>query len=52
MSKLRSASVLLVPALLTACAASAPTRADAPAAAIAIDVPAIQHPDGETPAWW
>ncbi|WP_223620425.1 alkaline phosphatase [Lysobacter sp. ESA13C] len=53
MSKLRSASVLLVPALLSACAASAPTRADAPAAhGVAIDVPAIQHPQGETPAWW
>lgn len=37
--------------LLAACAApSAGTRPGA--AAHAIDVPAIKHPDGETPAWW
>ncbi|WP_394537905.1 alkaline phosphatase [Lysobacter enzymogenes] len=53
MSKLRSASVLLVPALLTACAAAAPaTRADAPSAGVVIDVPTIKHPQEETPAWW
>ncbi len=53
MSKLRSASVLLVPALLTACAATAPsTRADAPSAGVVLQVPTIQHPQDETPAWW
>jgi alkaline phosphatase len=53
MSKLRSASVLLVPALLTACAAAAPTtRADAPASAVVVDVPQIKRPQDETPAWW
>ncbi|MBX9402201.1 alkaline phosphatase [Lysobacter sp. BMK333-48F3] len=53
MPKLRSASALLVPALLTACAAAAPTtRADAPSAGVVVDVPTIQHPQDETPAWW
>ncbi|AWV07870.1 alkaline phosphatase [Marilutibacter maris] len=56
MSRLRSASVLLVPALLvpallTACASIAPAgRTDA--GGIAVDVPTIQHPQQETPQWW
>ncbi|RMH92942.1 alkaline phosphatase [Lysobacter pythonis] len=40
----------LAATVLSACAAGAPTRASAPA--IHVDVPSIQRPDGETPAWW
>lgn len=40
--------------LLTACASSPPASASSSAAAslTPIDVPAIRHPGGETPAWW
>ena len=38
--------VVLIPLIVAAAGISAPTRA-AP-----IDVPAIHHPDGETPDWW
>ncbi|MBN6149626.1 alkaline phosphatase [Xanthomonas sp. AmX2] len=37
--------------LLLAACASAP-RQPAAAAAVAIDVPAVTHPQGETPDWW
>ncbi len=37
--------------LLSACA-SAPSRSTGPARAYAVDVPAVAHPQGETPAWW
>lgn len=37
--------------LLTACAATTPDRSQPPASA-AIEVPAVAHPAGETPAWW
>jgi alkaline phosphatase len=41
-------------ALLTACASAPGTQPAAAAAARphAIDVPQVQHPDGETAAWW
>lgn len=39
--------------LLTACAATPPTRTTAAAArGVHVDVPAIQRPQGETAAWW
>src|SRR5262245_51116436 len=47
---LRSAPYFLAPALLLGGAVSVPART--PAAAPAITVPPIQHPQGETPAWW
>ncbi|MCR6495678.1 alkaline phosphatase [Thermomonas sp. S9] len=43
--------------LLAACASTGPlphaaAPAGAQAATLHVDVPAIQHPDGETPQWW
>jgi len=38
--------------LLSACAASPARPAATHAAVAAIDVPVVQHPAGETPAWW
>jgi len=40
----------LLPLLLLACSAT-PPRADPPPAPV-VEVPAIRHPDGETPQWW
>ncbi len=36
---------------LAACASTPPTIAT-PAASVVVEVPAVAHPNGETPAWW
>lgn len=42
----------LAATLLSACAAGPAPRTTAAATGLAVDVPQIQRPDGETPAWW
>ncbi len=42
----------LAATLLSACAAGPAPRTTAAATDLAVDVPQIQRPDGETPAWW
>src|SRR5690606_14174292 len=43
-------AISLLPVLLAACAVARPRAVPAPA--IAVEVPDIRHPDGETPQWW
>ncbi|GHH59527.1 alkaline phosphatase [[Pseudomonas] boreopolis] len=38
--------------LLAACATQPASAPSAPPAGLAVDVPAVAHPQGETPAWW
>lgn len=38
--------------LLLAACATPPSTPGAPPAGLAVDVPAVAHPQGETPAWW
>ena len=48
-------ALLALACTLAAAAATLPSaeaRRATPPAAPAVDVPAIHHPDGETPAWW
>jgi alkaline phosphatase len=52
MHSLRIISIALASALLGACASGAPRTAANAAASLAVDVPTIKRPDGETPAWW
>lgn len=42
----------LAATLLSACVSSPAPRSHAPTSGIHVDVPNIQRPDGETPAWW
>ncbi|MDO5610120.1 MAG: alkaline phosphatase [Pseudomonadota bacterium] len=42
----------LAATLLSACAAGPAPRTSAAATGLTVDVPQIQRPDGETPAWW
>ncbi|KAF1686789.1 alkaline phosphatase [Pseudoxanthomonas taiwanensis] len=48
----RALPLALLSALLPAACASTPPTAPAPASAPRVQVPAIAHPDGETPQWW
>ncbi|GAB3388999.1 alkaline phosphatase [Lysobacter fragariae] len=52
--RIRLASLALVTTLAGACASPSTVRTATPAGsvALAVDVPAIRHPDGETAAWW
>jgi alkaline phosphatase len=43
---------LLLSTLAVVLGGCASTPTAAPAAGFRVDVPAIRHPDGETPAWW
>lgn len=58
MSRTRTACLALAVTLsLSACASSAPPRASTGAAvvgaaALAVEVPSIRHPQDETPQWW
>ncbi|SFS16649.1 alkaline phosphatase [Dyella sp. OK004] len=47
----RCGLMLAVTALLSACASQAVTAPQA-SSAVAIEVPSIKRPDGETPQWW
>ncbi|KAF1706440.1 alkaline phosphatase [Pseudoxanthomonas sacheonensis] len=51
MRRLAPALTCLSLTLLTACATTTSNRSQ-PAASTVIEVPAIAHPAGETPAWW
>lgn len=42
----------LLSVLLAACASTSGPQASSPAPGIAVEVPGITHPDGETPQWW
>ncbi|MGY0797944.1 alkaline phosphatase [Lysobacter sp. A286] len=53
MSTLRSACLVLAPTLLVAaCATTSPTRTSVADAILQVSVPSIEHPQGETAAWW
>jgi alkaline phosphatase len=44
--------IALLVVSLTGCASTSPSSATSRATALHIDVPAVAHPQGETPQWW